>query len=112
MPQYLVAVQLPADYDPARAEDDAQRRDISALNEEMKSAGVRVFVGGLRSQTEARSIRVKAQAVVVTDGPYIEAKEYIGGFWVLDVPNMDAAVAWARKAAVACRAPIEVREFR
>lgn len=112
MTQYLVAIYHPDDYDPSVAEDDAMGRDIDALNEEMNAAGVTIFVGGLQPAGTARSVRAKAGGkVLVTDGPYIEAKEHIGGFWVLEADDMDAALAWGGKAAVACRAPVEVRPF-
>lgn len=112
MSQYLVAIHHPDDYDPSR-EDEAMHRDIGALNLEMKTAGVRVFAGGLQHPpSRAKSLRARADGkVVITDGPYLEAKEHIGGFWVLEAANMDEALAWGRKAAVACRAPVEVREF-
>jgi len=87
-------------------------RDIDALNEEMVAARVRVFVGGLTPARCATALRAQpAGKVVVTDGPYIETKEHIGGFWVLEAADLDEALAWARKAAVACRAPVEVRPF-
>jgi hypothetical protein len=112
MAQYLIAIHHPDDYDPAVAEDAAMARDITALNVEMKAAGVRIFVGGLQSASRAKSLRVKPDGkVLVTDGPYIESKEHIGGFWVLEVADLDAALAWGRKAAIACRAPVEVRPF-
>ena len=112
MTQYLVAIHHPDDYDPSVAEDDKMRRDISALNVEMKAAGVRIFVGGLRPVRNARSLRAKPGGeVLITDGPYLETKEHIGGFWVLEAADLDAALAWGRKAAVACRAPVEVRPF-
>lgn len=111
MTQYLVAIHHPDDFDPA-AEDEATRRDIGALNEEMVAAGVRVFVGGLAPAHRAVSVRVKPGGkVAVTDGPYIESKEHVGGFWVLEVADMAAALEWGRKAALACRAPVEVRAF-
>jgi hypothetical protein len=60
----------------------------------------------------AKSLRLTpGGAVLVTDGPYIEAKEHVGGFWVLEAAHLDEALAWGRKAAVACRAPVEVRAF-
>ena len=66
----------------------------------------------MSSRTLIRSVRVKPGGkVIVTDGPYIETKEHIGGFWVLEAADLDAALAWGRKAAVACRAPVEVRPF-
>lgn len=111
MTQYLVAIHHPDDFDPS-AEDEATQRDIEALNNEMKAAGVRIFVGGLQPARSARSVRVKPGGKVhVTDGPYIETKEHIGGFWVLEAADMDEALAWGRKAAIACRAPVEVRPF-
>jgi hypothetical protein len=113
MTQYLVAIHLPDDYDPSVAEDEAMRRDIDALNDEMKAAGVRIFVGGLQPASSAKSLRVKPDGQVrITDGPYTEAKEHVGGFWVLEAADLDEALAWGRKAAVACRAPVEVRAFR
>ena len=111
MTQYLVAIFLPDDFDPAIG-GEAMDRDIDALNDEMVAAGVRVFVGGLRPAKDAVSLRVKAPGeVLITDGPYIETKEQIGGFWVLEAANLEEALAWGRKAAIACRASVEVRPF-
>jgi len=112
MPHYLVTIFHPDDYDPAIAEDEAMDRAIDALNAEMVAAGVRVFVGGLHPAGSARSLRPQADgAVVVTDGSYLETKEHGGGLWVLKAADLDEAVAWGRKAAVACRTPVEVRAF-
>jgi hypothetical protein len=110
MTQYLVAIHHPDDYDPS-VETEAMSRDIDALNDEMVAAGVRIFVGGLASAGSAKSLRAQPDGkVLITDGPYLETKEHIGGFWVLEAVNVDDALAWGRKAAVACRAPVEVRE--
>ena len=112
MTQYLVAIHHPDDYDPAVAEDAAMDRDIDVLNEEMVAAGVRVFVGGLLPAASAKSLRARPDGkVLITDGPYLETKEHVGGFWVVEAVDLDAALAWGRKAAVACRAPVEVRPF-
>jgi hypothetical protein len=109
MPQYLVAVHHPDNYDPS-LESDAMIRDISSLNKEMIAAGVRTFVGGLGPAANAKSVKAQPNGnVLITDGPYIESKEHVGGFWILDTADLDEALAWARKAAKACRAPIEVR---
>jgi hypothetical protein len=111
MPQYLVAIHHPDDFDPS-TETAATRREISALNEEMIAAGVRRFAGGLRSVGQARSLRAGGGGKVhVTDGPYLETKEHIGGFWILDCADLDAALEWGRKAVIACRASVEVRPF-
>ena len=111
MAQYLVAVQHPENYDPS-LEGEAMIRDISALNEEMDAAGARLFAGGLESAGHAKSLRKQPDGKVsITDGPYLEAKEHIGGFWILECADMNEALAWARKAVVACRVPVEVRAF-
>jgi len=109
MAQYLVAIHRPDNYDPS-VESGAMTEEIHALNREMIAAGVRTFVGGLSPARNAKSVRAQPDGkVLITDGPYIEAKEHIGGFWVLEAADMDEALAWGRKAAVACRAPVEVR---
>ena len=111
MPQFLVAIQHPENYDPS-LEGEAMIRDIGALNQEMDAAGARFFAGGLESASHAKSLRKQPNGnVSITDGPYIEAKEHIGGFWILQCADMDEALAWGRKAVVACRASVEVREF-
>ncbi len=111
MTQYLVAIHHPDGYDPS-TESEAMGRDIDALNGEMNAAGVTIFVGGLAPPTSARSLRTDPDSrVLITDGPYLESKEHIGGFWVLEAATLDEALAWGHKAAVACRAPVEVRPF-
>ena len=111
MPQYLVAIQHPENYDPS-LEGEAMIRDIGALNEEMDAAGARFFAGGLESASHAKSLRKRPDGnVSITDGPYLEAKEHVGGFWILECADMDEALAWGRKAVVACRAAVEVRAF-
>ncbi|MDW5265917.1 MULTISPECIES: YciI family protein [Acidobacteriaceae] len=111
MAQYLVAIYHPDNYDPS-VETEAMSRDIDELNDEMVAAGIRVFVGGLSSASNATSLRAQPNGkVLVTDGPYTETKEHIGGFWVLEAADLDEALAWGRKAVVACRAPVEVRQF-
>jgi hypothetical protein len=111
MSQYLIAIQHPENYDPS-LEGEAMIRDIGALNEQMDAAGARFFAGGLESASHAKSLRRRPDGeVIITDGPYLETKEHIGGFWILDAATMDEAVAWGRKAVVACRVPVEVRAF-
>jgi len=108
MPQYLVNGYLPDNFDPS-TQDEATVEAIHALNREMIAAGVRKFACGLG---KAKSMRSQANGeVLITDGPYLETKEHIGGFWILETANLDEAVAWARKGAKACKASIEVREI-
>src|SRR5215469_12894911 len=93
-------------------EDKVMERNIDVLNEEMEAAGVRIFVGGLASAGSAKSLRAQPGGkVLITDGPYLETKEHMGGFWIVEAADLDEALAWGRKAAVACRAPVEVRPF-
>ena len=109
MPQYLVANYLPDNFDPSTV-TEAMIEEIHALNREMIAAGVRKFACGISPAANAKTMRKQSDGtVLVTDGPYLETKEHIGGFWVLDAANLDDALAWGRKAAVACRAPVEVR---
>jgi hypothetical protein len=109
MPQYLVSIQLPDNYDPS-LEDEAVIRDVHALNEEMDVAGIMLFAGGLEPASMAKTLRKQADGeVIITDGPYVESKEHIGGFSIVEAADMDEALAWARKAAIACRVPVEVR---
>ena len=112
MPKYLVAIHHPDNYDPAVSEDEAMDRAIDALNDEMTAAGIRIFVGGLHPARSAKSLRALPDGkVLMTDGPYLKTTEHVGGFWVLEAANLNEALAWGSKAAVACRAPVEVRPF-
>lgn len=109
--RYWIALHRPHDYDPS-VEDEAMTREIDALNDEMVAAGVRVFVGGLQPLDRARSLRPRSDGqVLIEDGPYLGAPEHVGGFWVVEVSDPDEALTWGRKAALACRAPVEVRPF-
>jgi len=112
MSQYLIAIHHPDNYDPATLEDDAMHRDIDALNDAMVAAGVRVFVGGLAPVRLARSIRTDIDGQAhIDNGPYLQTHEHVGGFWVIEAANESEAMAWGTRAALACRAPVEVRAF-
>jgi hypothetical protein len=111
MSQYLIAIHHPGNFGRPE-ESEATVRDIDVLDQEMAAIGVVIFVGRLTSPGNAKSLRAQPNGkVLVTEGPHRETKERIGGFWVLDVAHMDAALAWARKAVIACRAPVEGRPF-
>jgi hypothetical protein len=111
MPHYLVAIYRPDDYDPS-LETEAMIEEIHALNREMIAAGARKFACGLSPAGSAKSLQTQPNGkVLVTDGPYTETKEHMGGFWVLEAADLDGALEWARKGAVACRASGEVREI-
>jgi hypothetical protein len=111
MPQYLVASYLPDDFDPSTV-TEAMVEKIHALNRELIAAGVRKFACGISPASNAKTVRKQPDGtVLVTDGPYIETKEHIGGFWILEAADMDEALAWARKGAISCDAAGEVREL-
>lgn len=112
MTRYLVAIHHPDDYDPSIVEDEAMHREIDTLNDEMEAAGVRIFVGGLHPASSAKSLQARPNGEIhITDGPHLKTNEHVGGFWVLEAADLDEALTWGRKAAVACRAPVEVRPF-
>lgn len=111
MPHYLITGYLPDNFDPSSL-DEAAIRAINALNDEMEAAGVRVAVGGLGPASQAKSLRAQPDGeVLVTDGPFAEAKEHVGGFTIVEAANIDEALAWAHKSVAACRMPSEVREI-
>lgn len=111
MTKFLVAIHHPTGYD-GSLEDEAMVQAIHDLNKEMAAAGVRFFAGGMAAPSGAKSLRAGPNGkVLVTDGPYLETKEHVGGFWILDAADLDEAVAWGSKAVIACRAPVEVRAF-
>jgi hypothetical protein len=111
MPQYLVASYLPDNFDPS-AVTEAMIEEIHALNREMITAGVRKFACGMSPASNAKTVRKQPDGtVLVTDGPYTEAKEHIGGFWILECADMNEALAWTRKGAITCDATGEVREL-
>jgi hypothetical protein len=108
MPQYLIAGYLPTDFDPSSV-DAAMVEGIHALNREMIAAGVRRFAGGLGP---AHTLRAQPNGeVLVTDGPYLETKELVGGITIVETANLEEALEWARKGAKATRMPSEVREI-
>jgi hypothetical protein len=108
MPQYLVSGYLPDNYDPS-VETEATIEAIHALNREMIAAGVRKFAGGLG---KAHTLRAQPNGeLLLTDGPYLETKEHVGGLWILECADIDEALTWARKGAKACRTAIELREI-
>lgn len=109
MPQYLLSIYQP-DATPPDADTLAQiTADIHRLNEELRESGSWVFTGGLHAPGTATVVRADG---LLTDGPYVEGKEHIGGIWVITAPDLDAALSWGRKAAAATTLPIEVRPFQ
>jgi hypothetical protein len=109
MPQYFVSIYFPEDFDPS-TQSEADAEEIHALNRETEAAGVVKFACGLHPPSSTKSLRYRPDRTVsVTDGPYTETKEYMGGFSVIEAADLDQAVEWARKGARICRASGEVR---
>ncbi len=112
MTQYLLSVYVDESAEPPAEEMEQAYKDVDALNEELKAAGAWVFAGGLHPPTTATVVRIHEGEVITTDGPFAETKEQLGGFWVIRVADLDAALRWAAKATKACQAPVEVRPFQ
>jgi hypothetical protein len=111
MKQYLLSVIQP-DGDPPPPEYLARvMENIEVLHREIKAAGAWVFAGGLHAPSTATVLRLRDGEVVMTDGPFAEGKEHIGGFLIIKAPDLDAALEWGRKATRAVTLPIEVRPF-
>ena len=109
MAQYLLSI-----YQPDGGVPDAETMariaaGLHRLNEELRESGSWVFTGGLHAPSSATVVRADG---MITDGPYAEGKEHIGGIYVITAPDLDAALAWGRKAAAATTLPIEIRPFR
>lgn len=113
MKQYLLAVHL-VEGDRERPEDEMQAafEAVDKFNAELQAAGAWVFAGGLCPPESSTVVRVQDGKVVMTDGPFAETKEEIGGFWVIEAPDLDAALEWAAKGAAACGNIVEVRPFQ
>jgi len=111
MKQYLLSVYQPEDSIPEPGVRDQIIADVDALNTDLQQAGAWVFAGGLHPSSTATVVRVDGGDVLITDGPFVEGKEHIGGFWVIQAPDLDSALAWGRKATRACAVPVEVRPF-
>ena len=113
MTQYLLTVVEPTGGGvPVPEALDAIMKDVDAVDREMHDAGVWVFAGGLHDPSTATVLRPTGGDVLVTDGPFVEGKEHVGGFSIVDVADLDAALEWGRKLARATTLPIAVRPFR
>ena len=112
MTKYLLSIYQPDGGKPSPEFLAAVGRDLHAMNEELKAKGSWIFSRALHPPSTATVVRLRGREVLTTDGPYIEGKEHIGGFWIIEAPDLDAALGWASKAARATTLPIEVRPFQ
>jgi hypothetical protein len=112
MTQYLLSVHdSPTAATPADDEIPAIYAAVDAFNDEVRASGRWVFAGGLKPIESASTVDGTGAAPVVTDGPFGESKEYLGGFWIIEAANLDEALDWAARGSAACRGPVEVRPF-
>lgn len=113
MAQYLLSVWHDDEYEVEFTSPEAQRlgAQVGAFNEELQSSGAWVFGAGLEPASSATVVR-PGDTVSMTDGPYAETKEQMGGFWVIEAPDLDAALEWSKKAAAACEGPVELRPMQ
>jgi hypothetical protein len=112
MTQYLLSVYQPDGPTPEPAVLEKIMSDLDALNRDLRSAGAWVFTAGLHPADSATVVRDRDGDALITDGPYLEGKEHLGGFTVIEAPDLDAALAWAARMARATTLPIEVRPLR
>ncbi|MFV0524929.1 MAG: YciI family protein [Acidimicrobiales bacterium] len=114
MAQYLISVWHDDEYDIDFDSGDAQRigAQVGAFNEEITAAGAWVFGGGLQPASSATVVRSSGEGSATTAGPYAGGPAQMGGFWVLEADDSDAAMVWAAKAAAAAEGPIELRPFQ
>jgi hypothetical protein len=113
MTQYLLSVHM-VEGAPPPSDDETQAAfaAVDTFNAEVQAAGAWVFAGGLMPPETATVVTASGTDVVTTDGPFAETKEQLGGFWVVEAADLDAALAWAAKGSAACGGPVEVRPFQ
>lgn len=117
MTHYLMSVVGPVEYDDeffgygSKEEMEQSFAETGAFNDQLKADGYWVFAGGLQSPANATVVDGQGESPVVTDGPYLETKEAMAGFWVIDAPDLDVAIKLAAAASKACRGKVEVRPF-
>ncbi|MEU3243826.1 MULTISPECIES: YciI family protein [unclassified Streptomyces] len=111
MKYYLLSVMQPQGEPPAPEVLEEITRRLDVLHADLREAGAWVFAGGLHGPESATVVRAEAGDVLITDGPYAESKEYLGGICLIKAPDLDAALEWGRRATLATTLPIEVRPF-
>jgi hypothetical protein len=113
MTQYLLAVHNDPSVEAPTPEVMQQMfTDVDAFNADLQATGAWVFAGGLHPVESATVVRAQDGEVITTDGPFAETKEHLGGFWIIEAADLDAALDWAARGSAACRGPVEVRPFQ
>jgi hypothetical protein len=113
MTQYMMTVhEVEGQERPSEQRMQEMYAEVNAFNDELRSAGAWVFAGGLEPSHTATVVKIDGNEAVLTDGPFAECKEHVGGFWVIEATDLDAALKWAQGGARACGGPVEVRPFQ
>ncbi len=113
MPQYMMSVHHEEGEEmPSTEELQPIFEAVDRFNQKVQDAGAWVFAGGLEAIESSTTVDATGEKVIVTDGPFAESKEYLGGFWVIEAPDLDAALKWAEEGSAACRGRVEVRPFQ
>src|SRR3954469_1076023 len=112
MTEYLLTIFQPDGPPPPQLDLEAMTAELAALNDELRDAGAFVFAGGLHPPSTAAGLRARGGDVVLTDGPFAEAKEHVGGFTIIKADDLDGALRWARRLAQVTTLPVEVRPFQ
>jgi hypothetical protein len=112
MKQYMLSVYMVEGVELTPEQMQQAYRDVDVFNNEIIASGAWVFGGGLYPADTATVVRSDGGEILTTDGPFAETKEHLGGFWVVQAPDLDAALALAARATVACQSPVEVRPFQ
>jgi hypothetical protein len=113
MSQYLLSVHH-SESSPLPSDEDMPRifAAVDAFNDEVRAAGAWVFAGGLHPIESTTVVDATGAETIVTDGPFAESKEYLGGFWIIEAADLDEALSWAKRGSAACAGPVEVRPFQ
>lgn len=115
MTQYMLSVHHDGTEDfEAMAPDELQAifAAVDTFNDEVRTAGKWVFAGGLQPIESSTTVDNTSGEAIVTDGPFAESKEYLGGFWIIEAADLDEALDWAKRGSAACRGKVEVRPFQ
>jgi len=112
MKMYLLSIYQPDGPPPPPDVLAGVMRDLDVMNRELKATGNWVFAGGLHPPSTATVVRARGDDMLMTDGPFVEAKEHIGGFTIIKAPDLDVALEWGRRLARATTLPVEVRPFQ
>lgn len=113
MTEYMLSVHhVEGEPEPTTEEMQPLFEAVEAFNKRAMDAGVWVFAGGLMPKETATTVDNTGAEVIVADGPFAESKEWLGGFWVFELPDLDAALEWAAEGSKACAGKVEVRPFQ